>query len=85
MKTLMAGLVALSLGLGGCLVVHGKHGGKAVITPLGVIVKPAHDHHHDDHCGHYHHEGRWYYMRGHHHHHGCGHVFVRGTWVLRVN
>jgi hypothetical protein len=39
------------------------------------------DHLHDEVCGHYVYNSRWYYLSGHMHRPGCGHHHVNKTWV----
>ncbi len=39
-------------------------------------------HQHDDGCGHYYHEGRWYYVMTHLHQVGCGHHYYNSIWNL---
>lgn len=74
--------LALAATLAGCLVVKGPHGGKAILTPVGIVVVPPAGHVHTPACGHYFHGGKWYEHRGHHHAGGCGHLFKGGIWVL---
>ena len=40
----------------------------------------GHVHTHD--CGHFYHDGRWYFLPGHEHGPGCGHVFANRNWRL---
>ena len=37
-------------------------------------------HIHSRSCGHYYHDGHWFYLRGHVHGPNCGHVFVNRNW-----
>jgi len=39
-------------------------------------------HQHSDSCGHYYHDGRWYWVMDHHHGVACGHHFYNGQWNL---
>ncbi|HHL72640.1 MAG TPA: hypothetical protein ENJ29_09030 [Bacteroidetes bacterium] len=47
-----------------------------------VVVKKGHVH--SARCGHYRHNGRWYYIKGHVHGARCGHKKVNGVWVVRL-
>lgn len=39
-------------------------------------------HQHEIACGHYFHDGRWYYVHNHLHQVGCGHYYYSGRWNL---
>lgn len=39
-------------------------------------------HAHDQHCGHYYHDGRWYWVMSHEHGVACGHHYYNGQWNL---
>ncbi len=88
MKFLLSGLVALAvLVVPGCHIRHHRDSGPG----------PARHHHprfghvewsisvghrHDDRCGHYYDDGRWYENQGHVHRDGCGHVYRGGQWSV---
>ena len=90
MRTILAILLAGTMGggLAGCVVhPHGHghgHGRVYGHSHSGVEVTVPVGHFHDAHCGHYYHGDRWYHHHHHHHGPGCGHVYVRGRWMLRL-
>jgi hypothetical protein len=69
----LAGLAALS-----CRVENEK------IIPEDPPVIIHRGHQHSKYCGHYFHDGVWYFAYDHRHGAGCGHVLVEGVWRLKV-
>jgi len=49
----------------------------------GAEVVILQGHQHSRYCGHYEHEGSWYYVRDHKHGVKCGHSMEAGVWVKR--
>jgi hypothetical protein len=43
-----------------------------------VLIQPGHLHSAE--CGHYHHNGSWYFLPEHFHREGCGHHYYAGEW-----
>lgn len=79
----MALAIVLAIGLSSCarrtaLRVNTGHPASAKV----VVVKKGHKH--TARCGHYRHNGRWYFIKGHHHQKGCGHHFAGGVWVFKI-
>jgi len=74
------GLVGCSRGYTEVHVVHGSRQKPVVYEPRVVVIEKGHRHSHR--CGHYCHNGTWYYAKGHVHGKGCGHRKAHGRWVL---
>ena len=54
------------------------------IVPEDPVVTIHEDHQHSRYCGHYFHDGKWYYVHFHRHGVGCGHELVEGFWRLKI-
>jgi len=74
------GLVGCSRGYTEVHVVHTSRPPAVVHEPRVVVVEKGH--HHTSRCGHYCHNGNWYYAPGHVHGKHCGHKKKHGDWVL---
>ena len=77
MKHLLRSLPAITLVFGACA-------SPPPPVPDGVQVLVERDHRHSKYCGHYEHEGQWYYVHYHRHGVSCGHEFAEGRWILKV-
>ncbi|MEK7729508.1 MAG: hypothetical protein AAB354_13925 [candidate division KSB1 bacterium] len=67
-------LVTVMTSLAGCVAHRHRHA-QVVVIEAG--------HAHSEHCGHYRHGNRWYFVKSHRHGQRCGHHFVGGVWIIK--
>ena len=86
-RTIVLALGLAGFGLAGCSgghtrvhVVHTSKPTVVVAEPRVVVIERGHRHSHR--CGHYCHNGTWYFAKGHVHGKKCGHRKMRGVWVV---
>ncbi len=75
-------LFGFAVPMTGCAAHH--HRARVVHHPQAKAVVIKKGHVHTDRCGHYRHNGRWYFIKGHVHGAKCGHHKVKGVWVVRL-
>jgi hypothetical protein len=78
MSKRVARLIVAALALSACRSQPEK------IVPEDPPVSIHPDHQHSKYCGHYFHDGHWYFAYDHRHGAGCGHELVEGVWKLKV-